>query len=74
VAYVYISNLPETLFNMEKAYSLEGALMKAKPKTIIFIITIAILGLLIYLSPKQPYEPPTENPRAWIHLLLSAFD
>ncbi|MDH5769775.1 MAG: hypothetical protein OEZ25_00580, partial [Candidatus Bathyarchaeota archaeon] len=33
-----------------------------KPKTIIFIITIAILGLLIYLSPKQPYGPPTENP------------
>ena len=47
---------------MEKAYSLEGALMKAKPKTIIFILTIAILGLLIYLFPKQPYEPSTENP------------
>jgi len=47
---------------MEKAYSLEGALMKAKPKTIIFIIfTLAILSLLIYLSPKQTYKPANEN-------------
>jgi hypothetical protein len=58
-----ISNSPENLFNMKKAYSLEGHILKTKPKTIIFIIlAIAILGLLISLSPKQPYQPLTENP------------
>lgn len=37
--------------------------MKTKPKTIIFVIFIlTILGFLIYFSPQQTSEPPTENP------------
>jgi len=37
--------------------------MKTKPKTIILIIFIlTVLGFLIYISPKQTYEPANENP------------